>query len=288
MANILITGAKGQLGSEISEISVQHPDFRFHFHDADTLDITDYPVLKEFILSNRIQYIVNCAAYTAVDKAETEIEKAEKINAEAVGNIIRCAEQNQAFVIHVSTDYVFDGNSNKPYKESDRVNPLSVYGKTKEAGEQMVKQYRKGMIIRTGWLYSSYGNNIVKTVLKLAKDRKVLNFVFDQTGTPTYAADLAHAILTVLHQSEERESGFKTGIYHYSNEGVCSWYDFVKTIIQLEGLDCSVNPIETFQYPTPAIRPVYSVLNKNKIKNTFALDIPYWRDSLEICLKKLK
>jgi dTDP-4-dehydrorhamnose reductase len=287
MTRILITGANGQLGSEIKEISKRSEKLVFLFHDVDTLDITDFEKLNHFVNSNQVKYIVNCAAYTAVDKAESETDKAKKINVDAVRNIVRSAGINQAFVIHISTDYVFDGTANKPYGEEVPVNPVSVYGRTKEEGEHDVIKYSKGMVIRTAWLYSTFGNNIVKTVLKLGRERTELNFVFDQTGSPTYAADLATAIITIIQQSEENESGFKAGVYHYSNEGVCSWYDFVKAIVRIKGLKCKVNPIETSQYPAPATRPVYSVLNKKKIKNTYALEIPYWLDSLENCLKKM-
>jgi len=288
MTNILITGANGQLGSELKEFSRLSDQLKFLFHDVDSLDITDFDKLDHFIKTNKVKYIVNCAAYTAVDKAESEKEKAKKINTEAVKNIVKSAVLNQTFVIHISTDYVFDGTANRPYQEDDAVNPVSVYGKTKEEGEHEVKSYPKGMIIRTSWLYSTYGNNIVKTVLKVGNERPELNFVFDQTGSPTYAADLARVIVTIIHRSEENESGFKAGIYHYSNEGVCSWYDFVKAVVRIKGLTCKVNPIESNQYPTPATRPVYSVLNKKKIKNTYAIEIPYWMDSLAVCLKKME
>jgi dTDP-4-dehydrorhamnose reductase len=278
MYNILVTGANGQLGSEIRDLEAGYPTFNFIFTDREELDITKHNTAEDFIEENKINAIINCAAYTAVDKAESEISVANEINHLAIENFASIAKAKGIKLIHISTDYVFDGNSYKPYTESDIPNPQSVYGKTKLDGERAMQKINpaNSVIIRTSWVYSRYGNNFVKTMLRLGKERDELNVVADQIGTPTYAGDLAQAILTILPKIENTT----IELFHYSNEGVCSWYDFAKAIFELEGLSTKVNPIETWQYPTPAVRPFYAVLNKSKIKETYDLDIPYWKVSL--------
>jgi dTDP-4-dehydrorhamnose reductase len=284
MAAILITGSNGQLGSEIKKLSTS-TSHKFRFTDVDELDITNIDALKEFVQTENVDFIINCAAYTAVDKAESDIDKANLINCEAVKNLTEVASMKNAVFMQVSTDYVFDGKANIPYSETDSINPLSVYGKTKAAGEAAALQYNKTIIIRTAWLYSSFGNNIVKTILRLSKEREEIKFVFDQTGTPTYAEDLAEAILKVIEFTVK--NGVKPGIYHYSNEGVCSWFDVAWEVVNFTKAKCSVKPIHANEFPTPATRPAYSVLNKTKIKNTFGIEIPYWKTSLDKCLKIL-
>lgn len=276
--NVLITGSYGQLGSNIRAICQAKSDGNcFFFTDVDTLDICDRTAVARFVDANSIDIVVNCAAYTAVDKAESDAELCSKINVEAVANLVNAAQKRKAKIIHVSTDYVFDGQVYKPYVETDRINPQSVYGSTKAEGESvLMREYAENsLIIRTSWLYSLFGNNFVKTMIRLGKDRGNLSVVFDQVGTPTNAADLAQAIMTVIAYNS-----FVPGIYHYSNEGVCSWYDFAKAIFDLTSIDCRLLPIESSQYPTPAKRPHYSVLNKGKIKQTYNIAIPHWSDSL--------
>jgi dTDP-4-dehydrorhamnose reductase len=284
--NILITGAKGQLGNELQLLFPQYQSFNFFATDVDTLDLCNKKAVEDFTGQNGIHYIVNCAAYTAVDKAEDEVELCYKINRDAVRNLAEAA-RGKAKIIHVSTDYVFDGTANIPYRESDKTHPQSVYGKSKEAGERVLLEVNpESIIIRTAWLYSSFGNNFVKTMIRLGKERDSLNVVNDQTGTPTYAADLAKAILDIIVFSEKTQT-FASGIYHYSNEGITTWFDFTKKIFQLSGIEnCRLNPIPTSGYPTKATRPMYSVLDKTKIKKTFAIFIPEWEESLRKCLSK--
>ncbi len=286
MYNILVTGANGQLGSEIRDLEVDYPTYNFIFTDREELDITKHKAVENFIEVNTITVIINCAAYTAVDKAESEISVANEINHLAIENFARIAKTKGIKLIHISTDYVFDGNSYKPYAESDTPNPQSVYGKTKLAGETVMLTINplNSIIIRTSWVYSGYANNFVKTMLRLGKERDQLNVVADQIGTPTYAGDLAKAILTMLPKIKNEE----LELLHYSNEGVCSWYDFAKVIFEHTNVNCKVNPISTAQYPTAAKRPYYSVLNKTKIKGTYSVSLPYWKDSLKICLRKIK
>ena len=288
MKNILVTGAYGQLGNEVRILSANYPEYNFMFTDVDSLDICDKDELIDFVTGNDIRYIINCAAYTAVDKAEDEAELCEKINATAVKNLGLAAAEAGAGIIHVSTDYVFDGTSCRPYTEDMPTKPCSVYGKTKLKGEKnLLKACPDAIIIRTAWLYSSFGNNFVKTMIKLGSERESLNVIFDQVGTPTYAEDLADAILKAMDQTINTEHD-KGGIYHFSNEGVCSWYDFTIKIHELAGIKtCKVNPIETKDYPTKAARPHYSVLNKTKIKQTFNITIPHWEVSLKNCIKEL-
>ena len=286
--NILVTGSNGQLGNEIRRISANHENnFRFFFTDVAELDITDLRSVDFFIKENNIKYIINCAAYTAVDKAEDDVDLCYKINRDAVANLGQAATNNNAKVIHISTDYVYDGTANKPYVETDTVNPQSVYGKSKQEGEaELLKACANSIIIRTAWLYSIFGNNFVKTMIKLGKERETLNVVADQRGTPTYGTDLAKTIVKILDFSEA--NGFKPGIYHYSNEGATTWYDFTLAIHKEAGINtCKVNPITTEQYPVKATRPKYSVLDKTKIKSTFNLTIPKWEESLNNCIKEL-
>jgi dTDP-4-dehydrorhamnose reductase len=285
--NILITGAKGQLGSELQEIQGKYSEFNFIPTDVDELDLTKKEAIETFIETHKINYIVNCAAYTAVDKAEDDVELCYKINRDAVKNLAEAAN-GKAKIIHISTDYVFDGKATTPYKETDSTNPQSVYGKSKREGEEvLLAACPESIIIRTAWLYSIYGNNFVKTMLRLGKERPELNVVYDQKGTPTYAADLAQAILSVIVHSEKTQT-FPAGIYHYSNEGITTWFDFTEKIFQLAGItSCTVHPITTEQYPTKAARPQYSVLDKTKIKETFEIIVPEWEYSLEKCIARL-
>ncbi|HPE76674.1 MAG TPA: dTDP-4-dehydrorhamnose reductase [Draconibacterium sp.] len=285
---ILITGAYGQLGSEIKALTEKYKTWQFLFTDADVLDITDENAINIYFRQNQPDFVINCAAYTAVDKAESDAETAEKVNALAPKLLAKYSGITGSKLIHISTDYVFNGESFVPYTEEDKVNPAGVYGKTKLQGEINCFEENPGsLVIRTSWLYSTFGNNFVKTMLRLAGERDKLNVVFDQVGTPTNAADLAGAILSIIQISEKDNGKFVPGIYHYSNEGVASWYDFAKAIFETTGVKCEVSPVLSDQFPTPAKRPNYSVLNKSKIKNTFGLTIPYWKESLTICLEKI-
>lgn len=281
---ILVTGANGQLGSEIRAISENYPDFDFFFTTRQELDICEQTAVEEYVTINNINSILNCAAYTAVDKAESEPELVDKINHLAVKGLAEIAKKYDIKLIHISTDYVFDGNKNRPYIETDLPNPQTVYGKTKLAGENSIQKVnpKNSIIIRTSWVYSRYGNNFVKTMLRLGNERNDINVVTDQVGSPTNAADLAQAILKILPQLENEE----VEVFHYSNEGVCSWYDFTKTIFELEKIQAKVNGVESSKYPTVAKRPFYSVLNKSYIKNKFLISISYWKDSLSFCLSK--
>jgi len=284
MNNILVTGSNGQLGSEIRELSSEY-DYNFFFTDRNNLDISDVNAVREFVEKNAINTIINCAAYTAVDKAETDEVNANAINHIAVKKMAEIAKEKSITLVHISTDYVFDGTNFKPYTEDDITNPNGIYGSTKLDGENALIQINptKAVIIRTSWVYSSYGANFVKTMLRLGKEKESLGVIFDQVGTPTYARDLAKTILDILPNIDNN----KVEIYNYSNEGVLSWYDFAKEIMHMAKLDCQINPIETKEYPTPATRPHYSLLNKAKIKQTFNITVPYWKDSLDECLKKL-
>jgi len=285
MLNILVTGSNGQVGSEIKELSKDY-SYKFFFTNKDNLDITNKDNIKKFCQTNSINVIINCAAYTAVDKAQSDEINANLINKEAIRELALISKELNIKLIHISTDYVFDGKNFKPYCETNETNPQNVYGKTKFEGERELINInpKNSIIIRTSWVYSYYGNNFVKTMLRLGKQKDNLNVVFDQIGTPTYAKDLALTILDIIPQIENT----KVEIYHYSNEGVLSWYDFAKEIMKMAKLECKISPIETFLYPTPAIRPHFSVLNKAKIKSKFNLEIPYWKDGLDDCLKRLK
>ena len=272
MKNILITGANGQLGNEMRVLSAENKEYTYFFTDVAELDICNAQAILDFVKANDINVIVNCAAYTAVDKAEESIELCTKLNADAVGYLAEAAEANGAEFIQISTDYVFDGTAHVPYQETEPTCPNSVYGHTKLAGEQnALTLCSRSMVIRTAWLYSTFGNNFVKTMIRLGKERDSLGVIFDQIGTPTYARDLARAIFAAIRQ------GVVPGVYHFSNEGVCSWYDFTKAIHRLAGITtCQVKPLHTEEYPTPAKRPHYSVLDKSKIKATFGIEVPYW------------
>ena len=288
MAIILITGAKGQLGSELKEVSKNFYGYDFIFTDIDSLDITSLEKISEFIKKSKPDWIINCAAYTLVDKAEVEPDQALLINGTAVKNITEAIRGSECRFIHVSSDYVYDGSSNVPYNENITANPLSAYGRSKLAGEKYALLHNGSMIIRTAWLYSSFGNNFVKTILRNAAEKESLKVVFDQTGTPTYAADLAGAIMNIISGVIRNQIAMNSGIYNYSNEGVCSWYDFAREIIKESGLTCRVLPVLTKDFPQAAKRPVYSVLDKSKIKENYGLSIPHWRDSMIKCLKLLK
>ena len=280
MKNILITGANGQLGNEMRVLSAENKEYNYFFTDVAELDICNAQAILDFVKANDINVIVNCAAYTAVDKAEESIELCTKLNADAVGYLAEAAEANGAEFIQISTDYVFDGTAHVPYQETEPTCPNSVYGHTKLAGEQnALTLCSRSMVIRTAWLYSTFGNNFVKTMIRLGKERDSLGVIFDQIGTPTYARDLARAIFAAIRQ------GVVPGIYHFSNEGVCSWYDFTKAIHRLAGITtCQVKPLHTEEYPTPAKRPHYSLLDKSKIKATFGIEVPYWEESLQECI----
>jgi len=283
--NILVTGANGQLGTEIRDLHNQYTQFNFFFTDFQELDITKAESVEKALNALKPAFLINCAAYTAVDKAEQEETQANLLNAIAPKILADACKNYGAKLIHVSTDYVFDGKANTPYNEDSTVNPQSVYGKTKLVGEQNVLESGIGMVIRTSWLYSAYGNNFVKTILKHGAVKPELGVVFDQTGTPTWAHDLAKAILQIVDSGTEN---FKPEIFHYSNEGVCSWFDFAHEIVSLSNLNCKVKPIETKDYPTLATRPQYSVMNKQKIRNLYNVETPYWRESLIECLKQLR
>jgi len=284
MTNILVTGSNGQVGSELQALSPAY-EYNFYFTDRDSLDITDKSAVEEFVKNNEITTIINAAAYTAVDKAEDDKESADRVNHLATKYLAEIAKEQGCKLIHISTDYVFDGKNYKPYNEDDVTSPNGVYGATKLAGEKAMQNVnpKDSIIIRTSWVYSSYGANFVKTMLRLGKERDTLGVIFDQVGTPTYARDLARTILDILPRITNED----VAIYHYSNEGVLSWYDFAKEIMRMAKIECVINPIETKEYPTPATRPHYSLLNKAKIKKDFSITIPYWKDSLDNCLKVL-
>ncbi len=286
---ILITGSEGQLGSELKDLSKKYPEWEFLFTDVDSLDITNEKAVEVFFRKNKPAFLINCAAYTAVDKAEADSQIAHQLNAIGPGILAKISKLYNAGFIHISTDYVYDGRLYRPYDEFDAVNPSGVYGKTKLAGERLIRSENpNAIIIRTAWLYSSNGNNFVKTMLRLGQERKELSVVFDQTGSPTYAADLAQAILTVVDIYGKNPEDATPGIYHYSNEGVTSWYDFAKNIFEIADIHCNVIPVLTKDYPTVAKRPYYTVLNKSKIKITFNLNIPYWKESLKACIEKIQ
>ncbi len=281
MTRILITGSNGQLGSEIHKISGLFSELEFCFTDVAELDITNSAKVAEFLSGFRPEYLVNCAAFTAVDKAETELDFATLLNATAVGILAEQSANISCKMIHISTDYVFDGKGPRPYKENDPVDPQSAYGKTKLEGEILCQKFNPdSIIIRTSWLYSAFGNNFVKTMVRLGAEKPELGVIADQIGSPTNAADLADAILTIISNSLNSDKAFVPGVFHYSNEGVASWYDFTKAIMEITQTNCFVKPIATEDYPSPAARPPYSVMNKSKIKLIFGLEIPHWRDSL--------
>ena len=281
--NILITGCNGQLGSEIRLLEAAHSEHTWMNTDVEELDITNQLAVEQYVAQNKIDGIINCAAFTAVDRAETDKEQATTLNTVAPAYLAAAIGKRGGWMIHISTDYVFNGTKHIPYTETDTPCPDSVYGNTKLAGEMGVQKFcRQSVIIRTAWLYSSFGSNFVKTMIRLGREKNELGVIFDQIGTPTYARDLAITIMAII------EKGMQPGIYHYSNEGVISWYDFAKAIHRLAGInDCHVTPLHTEEYPTPAHRPHYSVLDKTKIKQVYGIEIPYWEDSLKECIEKL-
>jgi dTDP-4-dehydrorhamnose reductase len=285
MPKILVTGANGQLGSELHAIHTAYPQYDFTFVDRSTLDLSNLCKLEDYFDDKTFDVIINCAAYTAVDKAQSDEELADTVNHRAVSLLAKLAQKKNISLIHISTDYVFDGKNYRPYIETDSTDPQGVYGRTKRDGENAILKNapKNTVIIRTSWVYSSFGANFVKTMLRLGKEKDSLGVIFDQVGTPTYARDLAYTILDILPQIKNETPE----IYHYSNEGVASWYDFARAIFELTNTTCEVNPITTDQYPTPASRPHYSLLNKAKIKDAFAISIPYWKNSLKQCLEHL-
>ncbi len=283
--NVLVTGSNGQLGHELQALSKHiNSPFRFIYTDVEQLDITDKNQVMHFVNEYSIEYIINCAAYTAVDKAESDEEAAYRINYEGIKNLSEASAEVGAKLIHISTDYVFDGSSSTPYKEDDECNPLSVYGKSKLMGEQAIREYAKEwIIIRTSWLFSQYGSNFVKTMLRLMTEKDELNIVSDQSGTPTYAADLAEMILVILDEAE-----WHTGVYHFSNSGETTWYDFASEIQRMAKLqNCTLHKVTTEQYKTAAQRPMYSVFDKSKIENKYSVVIPLWENALERVVTKI-
>ena len=281
--NILITGCNGQLGNEMQLLEKENPQDQYFNTDVAQLDITNPEAIEEFVNNNAIDIIVNCAAFTAVDKAESSQELCHLLNAKAPEYLAAAVAKRGGYLVQVSTDYVFDGTNHTPYTEDEATCPNSVYGSTKLEGEKLaMAACANTMIIRTAWLYSTFGNNFVKTMIRLGQEKPELGVIFDQIGTPTYAGDLAAAIMAAINH------GIVPGIYHFSNEGVISWYDFTKAIHRIAGItSCHVKPLHTTEYPTPAARPHYSVLDKTKIKQTYGIEIPYWEESLEKCIAKL-
>ena len=287
---IIVTGGSGQLGQSIRSLVGSDSGYLYLFPNREELNLNDCTSIDAFFAGKEFDLIINCAAYTAVDQAEAEPELADQINHMAVNKFAKMVASRHARLIHISTDYVFAGENFKPYIESDKVAPQGEYGFSKLRGEQAIESLmpNNALIIRTSWVYSAFGNNFVKTMLKLASQRDELNVIYDQVGTPTYAADLAQAIIQIAQSDGFNNNTFKTELYHYSNEGVCSWYDFAISIFELSGVSCQVLPIETKDYPTPAKRPHYSVLNKAKIKQAYDIQIPYWKEALQRCLKVLE
>lgn len=282
--NILVTGANGQLGMEFRKIAASYPDCYFIFVTREELSIENTEEVADYFSKNDIDYCINCAAYTAVDKAETETEQAIAINATAVANLAVLCKQYNARFIHFSTDYVFSGNATAPYEPADATDPVNYYGETKLLGEQAAhKNNEESIIIRTSWVYSSFGKNFVKTMLRLMAEKESIGVVGDQWGCPTYAADLAIAVMHIIQSNK-----WEAGIYHYCNEGIISWYQFALAIKEISNSNCVVNAIETKDYPTPAKRPAYSALNTQKIQSVFSLNIPHWRESLERCIKLMR
>ncbi|MEA2042740.1 MAG: dTDP-4-dehydrorhamnose reductase [Bacteroidota bacterium] len=288
MHNILVTGANGQLGKKIHDESSEFSDFKFIYTDFEELDISNPKQIEQFFSDHTIDLVINCGAYTNVDGAEQNREAAGLLNAEAPKFLADACQKHEAYFIHISTDYVFgSSNQNTPFKETDVISPNSIYGKTKAKGEEYLKSYNNTLVIRTAWLYSEYGNNFMKTMLRLGTERDTLAVVFDQISTPTYAGDLANAVLLIakILLKKKRETTFE--ILHFSNEGVCSWYDFTYEIFKHEKINCSLHPIRSSEYPTPAPRPPYSVLDKSLIKEKYNIQIPYFKESLYLCLRNL-
>ncbi len=288
MPVIIVTGAKGQLGNELKKISGNFFGYEFIFTDVDSLDISDTLSTKRFIEDRRPDWIINCAAYNFVDRAEEEPEAAYRINAEGIKNIVNTIRDTYCHLIHFSTDYVFDGKASQPYKETDKPAPLSVYGESKLKGEKEALRHPWTMVIRTSWLYSSAGNNFVKTILRKAHNKEPLRVVNDQQGTPTWAADLAAAVMKIISDVNNKQAAFNGGIYHFSNEGSCTWYEFACKTLQIAGIDHHVEPVSTEEYKAKAIRPRYSVMSKKKIASDYGILIPQWDESLEKCIFELK
>jgi dTDP-4-dehydrorhamnose reductase len=286
MKTIWVAGSKGQLGTEIRIQNEKNQKFRFLYTDIEELDLTNEQEVIKYTTANKPDIIINCAAYTNVDKAESDKDNAFRLNSDIPSLLSNISINQNSILIHISTDYVFDGKAYKPYEEHNPTSPQSVYGMSKLIGENAVLHNNKNLVIRTSWLYSVHGHNFLKTMLRLGKEKEFLSVVFDQVGSPTSAADLAHSIIQICDIISSSDANYG-GIYHYSNEGVCSWFDFALMIMKTAKLNCNVSPITTDQYPLPAQRPAYSVLNKKKIKNTFGIQIPYWRDSAEGCIKQL-
>lgn len=286
MKNILVTGGNGQLGQSLQKLASAYPQFNLLFTDYQELDITDADALAAYFSAQQIDACINCAAYTAVDKAEGDEDNAFLLNFQAVLGLAEICAQHNAQLLHISTDYVFSGKQNVPYTEEDDTDPQSIYGASKVRGEAAAAGYNPDtIIIRTSWLYSEYAVNFANRMQELMQEKQELNIVFDQTGTPTYAGDLAKVILDILQYKAENQEAAIGGVYHYSNEGVTSWYDFAVTIKEITGATTAIYPVTSDKYKTVAQRPAYSVLNKEKIKSTFGITIPYWRDSLAKCLK---
>jgi dTDP-4-dehydrorhamnose reductase len=287
---LLIPGANGQVGRSLLQLATAYSHLELHAAPSQTLDIGDRAAVDRFFRENPVRWCINCAAYTAVDKAEAEPDRARAVNVAGARNLAAACARHGAGMIHLSTDYVYHTRQNTPFRETDAVRPRGVYAKTKLAGERAVQKALPGaMIVRTSWVYAPFGQNFVRTMLRLGAERPVLRVVADQIGTPTYAPDLAAALLSIIDRVERggADRAALAGIWHYSNEGVASWYDFACAIMELAGLDCRVEPIETSDYPTPAARPPFSVLNKAKIRAAFGLEIPHWRISLVECLRML-
>lgn len=279
----LITGANGQLGTELHEILEREFPGQTLYTDVQELDLTNAKAVDSYVANNEITHIVNCPAYTAVDRAEEEKMLCAAVNTDAVKNLAMAADANGAKIIHISTDYVFDGTNHRPYRESDKVNPISQYGTTKRKGETLLLALApQAIIIRTAWLYSAHGKNFVKTMLRLADSQPEIKVVCDQIGTPTFARDLARAVVKVLQSHQ-----WVPGIYHFTDEGAASWYDFAKAIFRIAGKDVKVTPIPTEDYPTPASRPSYSILDRTRIKATYGIEIPHWEEALADCLRQL-
>ncbi len=287
MSDVLVTGANGQLGREIKKIRNRFSQ-RYSFTDVEELDLTKLEALVPYLEKHPVRYIINCAAYTDVDGAESDTEQAMRLNRDIPANLNLLLEKDpQLKLIHLSTDYVFEGKVNRPLREDDPTGPLGVYGETKLKGEEILTGHPRVMIIRTSWLYSVFGRNFVKSMVNRMDQRTDLRVVYDQVGTPTYAEDLASAIMQIISEVEEQHTPFIPGLFHYSNEGVCSWYDLAMEICRLINCKSQISPVETREYPLPARRPAYSVLNKSRIKEVYNLEIPHWRDSLERCIKNL-
>lgn len=285
MKKVIITGGKGQLAMSIKEVSTKFPDYQFFFADIEELDITNRKDISKYLDKEDYYAIINCAAYTQVDLAEQNQEMAYTLNSIAVSNLVEEANKRNIHIIHISTDYVFGSNQNTPYKPHDITQPKSIYGKTKLGGENYIINHSKSgyIIIRTSWLYSEFGNNFLKTMIRLGSQRESLRVIYDQIGTPTYGQDLGLTILSCLSKMEASTSK----IFHYSNQGVCSWYDFAKKIMEIKNIQCKVIPILTSQYPSPAPRPYYSVMDKSEIRDFLQIEIPHWEDSLKVCIKNL-